>query len=248
MPAFKKARELGSPGLELDVHVCAPSGEGELVVAHDDTFARTAGDSRSIAELTWPEIQTVNVGAYFTAPGGRTAAGTPFWEHPPLLEEVLEEFCPGMYVDIELKTRKTRGDALPVLVAEKLAALGSRIMDSVSVSSFNPLSLVRFKERCPRIPTAVIWAADPELPFPLWYGLGRLIARCDYLKPVHRQLNRLSRFRFTVLEGRPLVPWTIDDSALGERMLGLGCAGIITNRPQLFVKRGKGQEGKGSPA
>jgi glycerophosphoryl diester phosphodiesterase len=246
MPAFKKARELGSPGLELDVHVCAPSGEGsgELVVAHDDSFARTAGDGRSIAELTWPEIRTINVGACFPASGGGTdpagRTGKTFREHPPLLEEVLEEFCPGMYVDIELKTRKTKRDPLPALVAQKLAALGKRIMDSVSVSSFNPVSLVRFKERCPRIPTAAIWTADPELPFPLWYGLGRFIARCDYLKPVHRQLNRFSRFRFTVLEGRPLVPWTIDDPALGKQVLNWGCVGIITNRPQIFVNGGKG--------
>jgi glycerophosphoryl diester phosphodiesterase len=39
MAAFRLARDLGAPGLELDVHVCR---SGELVVAHDDTFKRTA--------------------------------------------------------------------------------------------------------------------------------------------------------------------------------------------------------------
>jgi glycerophosphoryl diester phosphodiesterase len=230
MAAFKKARDVGAPGLELDVHVCAPSGggPGELVVAHDDTFKRTAGDGRNIAELTLGEIRGINVGAFFNAR-----------EYPPLLEEVLEEFCPDMYVDIELKTRKTRDDPLPGLAAETIKALGDRVAASVTVSSFNPLSLRAFKKLCPRVSTAVIWSAGAEVPPPFRYGLGRFIARCDYVKPVHSQVNRFRRFKMAVLEGRPLVPWTIDDPALAEALLKTGCEGIITNRPQDMAFQGK---------
>jgi glycerophosphoryl diester phosphodiesterase len=62
-------------------------------------------------------------------------------EHPPLREEVLEDFCPAMYVDIELKSRKTKDDPLPALLAEKLISLGNKIGTAVTVSSFNPLCL-----------------------------------------------------------------------------------------------------------
>jgi glycerophosphoryl diester phosphodiesterase len=217
--AFRKARETGAPGIELDIHVCR---SGELVVAHDDTFARTAGDGRAVADLSWEEIRKINVG------GGAPSTG----EYPPLLEEVLEEFCPGVYIDIELKTRKTGDDPLPLLTAQKLEQFGDRALNSVTVSSFNPFALAAFKRHCPRVPTAVIWSADGEVPFILRRGFGRRIARCDYLKPVHLQVNRFAHFRFSVLEKRPLVVWTIDDRDLAARLCGIGCEGIITNRPQ----------------
>jgi glycerophosphoryl diester phosphodiesterase len=221
MAAFKMARETGAPGIELDIHVCA---SGELIVAHDDSLKRTAGDDRLIEDLTLGELRGVDVGAFFHP----SFAG----EHPPLLEEVLEECCPGMYVDIELKTRKTKKDPLPGLLAEKLKALGDRVQKSLTVSSFNPISLISFKRLCPQIPTAAIWSAGGEVPPLLRHGFGGLLARCDYLKPVHPQVTPLSRVKFALWGGKPAVPWTIDDPALARKMLKAGCAGIITNRPQ----------------
>ncbi|MDR2485943.1 MAG: glycerophosphodiester phosphodiesterase [Treponema sp.] len=221
LAAFNMAREVNAPGIELDVHLCA---SGELVVAHDDTFTRTAGDSRAVADLTFKEIRAMDVGSFFDP----CFKG----ENPPLLEEILEEFCPGLYVDIELKTRKIKGDPLPDLAAEKIIALGDRVLRSVSVSSFNPFSLIAFKKACPLIPTALIWSADKEVPAILRRGLGRFIAPCDYLKPVYVQAKGISHGGRSRLRKRPIVPWTIDDPVLAEQMLRLGCEGLITNRPQ----------------
>ena len=226
LESFRKTREVGAPGIELDIHIC---GTGELVVAHDDTFTRTVpaeanGDGRRIEELSLAEIRALDVGSFF----GPGFAG----ERPPLLAEVLEEFCPDLYVDIELKSRKTKDDPLPVAAAKLLKTLGRAIEASVTVSSFNPLCLGAFKRAAPHIPTAVIYSVNPEVPWTLRRGAGRFIAGCDYVKPEHAQATAFARFRIAGLEGRPLVPWTVDDPALAERLLGLGCGGIITNRPQ----------------
>ena len=226
MAAFRKARELGAPGLELDVHACA---SGELVVAHDDTFIRTAppenaGRGRAIAELTLAEIRRIDVGLVFDP----VFSG----ERPPLLEEVAEEFCPGMYIDIELKSRKVRNDPLPALAAAKIRAFGDGSQRAIAVSSFNPFCLAAFRQLCPHIPAAVIWSADPDVPLVLRRGLGRRIANCDYVKPVHTQISPRSYPRMTLREGRPMVSWVIDDPPLARAMLELGCQGIITNRPQ----------------
>jgi glycerophosphoryl diester phosphodiesterase len=246
MAAYKKARDFGVPGIELDIHATL---DGKLAVAHDDTFKRTAppdnnGGGRLLEELSYDEIRRIDVGSFFGSPWSS--------ERPPLLEDVLEEFCPAMYVDIELKSRKTKNDSLPGLLAEKLKALGGTISSAVTVSSFNPFALRTFKKawyeirngqkrkagagrralrETPDIPTAVIWSADREVPPVLRYGLGRIPAGCDYLKPVCKQVNAFSMFRFK-LEGRPVVPWTVDDLPLAEKLINAGCAGIITNRPQ----------------
>jgi glycerophosphoryl diester phosphodiesterase len=111
MAAFFKAREKGAQGIELDIHICA---SGELVVAHDDNFERTApgqtgGSPRAIEEMTYEEIRRVDVGAAFGSQStvqesSAAAPGSFRGEHPPLLTEVLETFCPEMYIDIELNT------------------------------------------------------------------------------------------------------------------------------------------------
>ena len=254
LAAFRKARECGAPGIELDIHATA---DGKLAVAHDDDFLRTAppdhnGGGKKIETLTWDEIRLIDVGSFF---GPRWSA-----ERPPLLEEVLEECCPAMYVDIELKSRKTRNDPLPLLVANKLRALGPAAAGAVTVSSFNPFCLAAFKKAwrgtrrsagsragsrrgsaagaLPDIPTAVIFCVDRELPWILRRGFGRFLSHCDYLKPIHTQAGPLSRLRWTVIEGRPVIPWTVDDRTLAARLLAPGpagipgCEGIITNRPQ----------------
>jgi glycerophosphoryl diester phosphodiesterase len=171
--AFRKARDLGAPGIELDVQCCAT---GELVVAHDFTFVRTAaveanGDGRLVNDLTWAEIQALDVGFWF----GAEFRG----ERPPLLAEVLEEFCPGMYVDIELKSMKKQGDPLPAALAKLLKDLGPGVEQSVTVSSFNPFSLRAFKRAAPEFPTADIWSDAPDVPWVLRRGLGRFVTRSD---------------------------------------------------------------------
>jgi glycerophosphoryl diester phosphodiesterase len=226
--AFRKALETGAPGIELDIHA---SSDGRLVVAHDDTFLRTApsganGGGKKVEEMAYDAICGIDVGSFFSPEFSS--------ERPPLLEQVLEEFCPGIYVDIELKSRTTKNDPLPRLLAEKLAGMNEKIRASVTVSSFNPVCLGTFKKiwQGPPVPSAVIFCVDRELPAILHRGFGRFIAGCDYLKPVYKQATAFSRFFWTVLEKRPLVPWTVDDRALAESLLSLGCEGIITNRPQ----------------
>jgi glycerophosphoryl diester phosphodiesterase len=207
MSSFKKARELGSPGIELDVHLCAT---GELVVVHDDTFLRTAGDERAVAAMPWDAIAKLDLGS---------------GERPPLLTDVLEEFCPEQYIDIELKTRAARNDPLPEKVAALIKAMGDRVLRSVTVSSFNPLALLSFKKFCRVVPTAAIWCIDDELPLFLHHGFGSIICGCDYLKPAYRQAHPFIK---------PVVPWTVDDRDTAARLLKQGCTGIITNRPQDF--------------
>ena len=226
MAAFRKARDLGVPGIELDVHICAT---GELAVVHDDTFARTAGPgaagaAQPVEELSWQAIRSLDVGSFFD-PRFRQ-------ERPLRLEEALEEFCPAMYVDIELKTRRIARDPLPDRAAALLKALGPAYAGAVSVSSFNPFCLLAFKRAAPGIPAAAIWSADRELPLPLRRGLGRWIARCDYVKPAHYRVSPFARLVMGAWEQRPLVAWTVDTAELAERLVRQGCAGIITNRPQ----------------
>ncbi|WP_304224199.1 glycerophosphodiester phosphodiesterase family protein [Gracilinema caldarium] len=221
MESFSLAKSLGAPGLELDIHRCK---SGQLVVLHDDSLKRIAGLDRNIEDCTWDEIKDLNVGSWFDKRFSHCRL--------PMLQEVLESFLPDLYIDIELKTRKTSLDPLPEALADMLASFGRRAEGRITVSSFNPLALRSFKKDAPQFPTAVIWCDDPELPSYLHHGEGRWLAGCDYLKPIHHKVNRAFSLMLGRLGRRPIVPWTVDDPDLARMLLDKSSAGLITNKPQ----------------
>ncbi|GAB1483721.1 hypothetical protein MASR2M78_25370 [Treponema sp.] len=144
LASFRLARQLGSPGLELDIHRCA---SGELVVAHDDDFRRCAGSPLIIEEAEWKDIRGLDVGSH----KGDEFSG----ERVPLIQDVLDEFSGTIYIDIELKSRKSSGDELPALLARILHSRSDakRLASSILVSSFNPLALAAFKAQAPEFAT-----------------------------------------------------------------------------------------------
>ncbi|MFA6508287.1 MAG: glycerophosphodiester phosphodiesterase family protein [Treponemataceae bacterium] len=220
MASFRLAREYGAPGLELDIHRCA---SGELVVIHDANFLRTTGVDLRVEDATYERIKELDAGK---------------GERIPLLSDVLDEFSDALYIDIELKTKKTNNDPLPEAFAH---LLHDRVQSSkgverrIVVSSFNPLALATFKRAAPEYATAVIWSDDGELPFYLRSGQGRWLSSCDYLKPIKKKATLFSLAFLSRLGGRPLVPWVVDDPAEARRLVSIGCTGIITNRPQDLV-------------
>src|ERR1041384_2426876 len=62
MAAFRKAIAVGADGIEFDVRL---SRDGVPVVIHDSTLHRTAGLPQRIAEVTWSELGSVDVGSWF---------------------------------------------------------------------------------------------------------------------------------------------------------------------------------------
>jgi glycerophosphoryl diester phosphodiesterase len=77
-----------------------------------------------------------------------------------------------------------------------------------------------------------------------WYlrrGEGRWIAGTDFLKPEHIIPTR-ARIAFgKAVGGRPVLPWTVDDTGIANRMLAIGCEGVISNIPhKLGIKKETG--------
>ena len=226
MAAFRKARELGSPGLELDVRLC---GSGELVVLHDVSLKRTTGMDEALNQVSLRELRQLDAGSWFSP--------TFSSERIPLLSEVLEEFNGKLYIDVELKSRLVKDDPLPLALAKLLNGFmsGAGRQALVSVSSFNPFALATFKRVAPKIPTAIIWSADTELPWYLRAGQGRWLSKSDYLKPVHSKATSFSLALSGKIGGYQVIPWVVDSAALADELIGRGCDGVITNRPQDLV-------------
>ncbi|MFH2114285.1 MAG: glycerophosphodiester phosphodiesterase family protein [Spirochaetota bacterium] len=220
MAAFRLAKDYGIPGIELDIHLTA---DDKVVVAHDGTTARTSpGNKLTIAQSDWEQIKILDVGAWKDP----KYAG----ERIPLLSELLEEHGEDFYFDIEIKSRDNTDGHLEASLARLLDDF-KMDADRVVVSSFNPAMLAKFKATCPRIPTAIIYCADSDVPWYLRRGEGRWIAGADFLKPKH-VIPTKARMAFgRAIGGRPVLPWTVDDPAIARRMLDIGCEGVVSNVP-----------------
>src|SRR5258708_40081452 len=70
LAAIRTGRERGFRGVEFDVTLCA---DGELVVIHDATLARTTDGTGAVAERSWAELAGLEAGRWVLAclSGGR---------------------------------------------------------------------------------------------------------------------------------------------------------------------------------
>jgi len=224
MAAFKLARDMGMPGVELDVHL---TSDGKLAVFHDHSTARIAGAALELERSAWKDLSALDIGSW---KGSQ-------WKGERMIElrELFEEFGESLYYDVELKSSIAADYGLEAAVSTCLRdAFASKtgLTGRILVSSFNPMALARFKYLSPAIPTAIIWSGDADVPAYLRHGEGRWIGKVDALKPDRAKVTRFSSLRWMKLGRYPVVPWTVDDAAEAARLLSLGCEGLISNRPQ----------------
>lgn len=225
MAAFKKVKELGIPGVELDVHL---TKSGELVVIHDESVKRTGrlydgktvqdAPDKDVERMTWEEVRQYDFGISFSP----EFAG----ERIPLLADVLELLGPETYVDIEIKI-----DTMNVKpVTEKTYEVLQEELrkhpenpDRFLVSSFNPLAVRYFAKLCSTIPVSLIYDSNPEAPFYIRGGRGKLFCNPDVLKPCWKDYRAAKKESWV---------WTVDSTEIARGMLDKGATGLISNRPQ----------------
>ncbi len=222
--AFALARDRGVPGVELDLRLTA---DGVLAVSHDPTTGRLApeqgrAEGLEIERSCWRELGTLDLGSH----RGEEWRG----ERMARLEEVFEELGDSLYYDLELKNAHRFDYGLESALANALAAR-PMLSERCIVSSFNPISLARLKSRAGSVPTAIIWSADRLLPFFLRHGEGRWLSGADARKPQATVVRQAEAERWRRRGSYPFISWTVDDKAEASRLLGLGCVGLISNRP-----------------
>ena len=131
--AFEHALEIGVDGLEVDIQL---TRDGKLVIRHDDLIAHK-GDLRYVRELTFDELQAIDLGC---------------GERMPSVEAFLDRFhgrCP-LVLDI-----KAFGCAA---VLERV--LGGR-QKGLHVTSFLHQEIEILGKRCPEVERAITIKAIP---------------------------------------------------------------------------------------
>ncbi len=213
LAAFRLAVRQHAEAVELDAKL---SRDGRIVVMHDNTVDRTTDGHGAVRHMDWAALRALSAGGQ---PGDPETA-------IPLLEDVLRAVTPDLLVNIELTNYAAPLDALPVKVAELIATLG--VADRVWVSSFNPLTLLRFARRLPEVPVGFL--VDVRRPW-LYRFFHRLVPHA--LVEPHRALVTPEAVRRWHAAGKAVAVYTVNDAAEMERLFAWGVDGIYTDNPRL---------------
>ncbi|NMN02438.1 glycerophosphodiester phosphodiesterase family protein [Bifidobacterium panos] len=241
LAAFAAACEAGY-GIELDVR---RTRDGQIVVAHDRTLLRVAGDPRAIENLTYDELTRIPL--FPTAkPGDATAEPLPgsqerparvstpaappkgYHQHVPLLSEVLKLVDGRVPLIVEYKSvNEFSWDARDEDLMEKGHALLKGYEGPYAVESFHPTAVNWYKEHWPEVYRGQVahWpSADNDKSIDLKrYAAGLLAfdwrSRPDFIAYDWRG-GSMPQVRLARLLGAVPVSWTVrshEELAQAER-------------------------------
>ncbi|MFC9954277.1 glycerophosphodiester phosphodiesterase [Streptomyces prasinus] len=232
LPAADRAAELGGDWVENDVQ---RTRDGELVVLHDDSLARTTDveevfPGRSpwkVRDFTAAEIARLDAGSWF----GPAFAGT----RVPTLEQFLRRLeRHDQKLLLEIKNPRL----YPGIEGETLQALDNEgwldrahLRNRLVVQSFSADSVRTVHELEPAVRTGFI-GKPPVKDLPVYADFA------DRINSPHAALSSgyvAVAQSFRGPHGKPLkvLAWTVDDAAAARRAAGLGVDGIVSNKPDV---------------
>ncbi len=218
--AFNLAIQQGADALELDAQLTV---DGQVVVMHDLAVDRTTNGTGRINRLTLTELQRLDAGAHFEA--------SFMGEKVPSLAEVFEKIGSQIFIDVELKNYATPTDDLPLRVVGLMRQYG--LEQSVMLSSFNPLALVRAHRLLPEAPIGLLTMKGRKGAL-LRSWVGRLVPH-QAIHPAWMDVTP-SLIRINHQHGYRVHPFTINDPAKMRALFYDGIDGLFTNDPPLARK------------
>ena len=213
MAAFRKCKENGVYGIELDIQRCKT---GELVVIHDEDLKRTTNGTGLIKDTSLSDLNKLDAGSWF---------GDQFKnERVPLLSDVLKLLDGKVVLNIEIKNTPV---AYPGIEDDLLKVLADyKYPDTIIVSSFDHEVLKRLHEKSSKYAIALL--GDPIL--------------CDvgqYAKQVgatawHPYFGSMRKDVIDSAHGASLKVnvWTPNKKPEWEELISQGVDGIVTDDPK----------------
>ncbi len=245
--AARKGLEAGADSWELDV---AASRDGELVLLHDDSLARTT-DARerfpgrapwTVYDFDLAELRSLDAGSWYgnADPFGEVAAGrlgpadlaSFAGQRLPTLREALElTRDAGWELNVEIKDAK--GQACDAWIVERTVGLLRELglVERSCVSSFNHDYLRRARRAEPALDVgALVEKRAPDDVLALLEGIGARSYNPDKAildEPTVRALRAA---------GFDIFVWTVNEEADIERCISWGVTGLITDYPDRCLR------------
>ncbi|MEW5946025.1 MAG: glycerophosphodiester phosphodiesterase [bacterium] len=209
LAAFRAAVDAGADMFELDVRL---TGDGQMVVIHDDALDRTTDGAGKVSALTLDEIKKLDAGAWFD----EKFRG----ERVPTLRESLEFARGKIRVNIEIKEEGFEEQV--VKLVEELDMVGG-----VFVSSFHHDVIRKIKDLNREILTgALVKVVDAA-------ALDALVEkyRPDAINPRYIAVTP-AVVKECRRRGLMVFVYTVNEPEMMKRLVRFGVDGVITNYPE----------------
>ena len=246
LQAFDAAlNQNGAHMIETDVHL---TGDGEVVVFHDRTLARTTNGNGRLEQMSWAKLSQLDAGYQFTPDDGQRYPFRGQGYGISRLSDVLDAFpCARFNIDLKLETPRLVEAVAHIVVdqrAQHRVCLGSEF-DSVAallatalpevVLFFPKIALMECMMAIMNGDAAPLHADYQVLEIPLSYAGVELVT--DEL------LER------TLRAGYWVNVWTINDQETMAKLIQMGVGGIMTDHPDRLdtLLRGGGQSTQSLP-
>jgi len=221
LPAFRAAVESGADGIETDIQRTA---DGQLVLMHDETLARTTNVDR-----VFPGRADDPVGSFTSAELRRLDAGG--WKDPAYAGTVVPTLAELVRVlresEVRLYAEFKDPQHYPGVEQQTVEILRHhRVLDRVKFESFSVDALRRVRRL---LPDAEVGLASGRAPDDL-ADLGWLTS----VNIGHRHVDA-DLVRTVGAYGVEVTVWTVDDPGHAKWFADLGVRTITTNRPDLLA-------------
>ncbi len=223
LPAFELALQQGAAGIELDVRL---TQDKQMVIIHDADVNHTTNGEGQVSQLTFDQIRALDAGAW----KDEKFRGVQI----PTLDEVFDLVGGKFLINVEIKAEEVRSDGVEALVADSIRRHG--LADSVFVSSFNPLTLRRFRPLFPEVALGFLHAEDtPFFLPPLLTGFQH-----EARHPHHEQID--ARYmKWAKAHGYAVNTWTVNDPERAITLKNWGVNAIITDKPDVILNALQGR-------
>ncbi|AVH59359.1 MULTISPECIES: glycerophosphodiester phosphodiesterase [Streptomyces] len=235
LAAIDKAAQMGFSWVENDVQ---RTKDGELVVLHDATLARTTDVEEvypnrapwNVKDFTAAEIARLDAGSWFSPryAGARVPTLKQYMDRVSHNHQkiVLEIKNPDLYPGIEQQTLK--------LLSNEGWLDPAHLTGSLIIQSFSVNSVRTVHDLSPGIKTAFLGRPSIAL-------LPEYARFADAINPDHATLSSAYVSAVHGVDGPHGTPmevfaWTVDDADGARRVAGFGVDGIITNMPDVVRK------------
>jgi len=211
LSAVRQAIADGADFAEIDVQ---STRDGQLVLWHDADLMRAIRDPRKIWDCTLAELQTLDVGTYFSPAFAAERIAT--------LEEAVATAGDRIRLNVELKYNRPDPDLVP-RVADVLRRTG--FLDRCVVTSLDLAELRRFHDLAEDVPIGLTVGA----------ALGDVASiPVDFLS-VSSRMAKPAFFNLARRHGKMLHIWTVNDREAALRFINLGADNLITDEPVQLV-------------
>ena len=216
--AFEAAIAAGADGVEFDVRL---TRDGVPVVIHDETLYRTGRVRRRVADLTFAELNKVDVGSWFDR--DRFSS-----QRIPSLTQLFELIQPNnMVLYLEMKCRS--GEQTNLAEACCRVIEEHRLKDRVIFECFEHSALQTVKNIDPTFKTAALFRP------PATFVLKRALALGASEIALHHTLTNKRIVEQARLANLKIVTWTVDDPAWIKRAQTRSIDALITKNPAALL-------------